>query len=138
MRFSQLARGLLGCTALPVLARPSSSIGVPNLLSRKRSDATKAGYLAVYWKTSENGIFFALSTNSDPLNFKEIKGGQPVIVPKLGTKVARDISIVPAGGADAGSKWYILGTDLNISAVRVPLAVEAQNDGVSLEGNVLG
>lgn len=108
---------LLGLTALPAtLARPSPDI-LSEMLSQKRADSTKAGYLSVYWKTSQNGIFFAISKNADPLNFQEINGGQPVIVPTLGTKVARDISIVPAGGANAGSKWYILGTDLNISAV---------------------
>lgn len=106
---------LLGLTASA--ARPPSPGALTDKLLHKKADATKAGYLAVYWKTSENGIFFALSTNDDPLSFTEINGGEPVIVPTLGTKVVRDVSIVPAGGADADAKWYLLGTDLNISAV---------------------
>lgn len=114
----------LGLTAsyAPALARPSPDVSSP-MFSQKRADSTKAGYLSVYWKTEENGIFFAISTNADPLNFQEINSGQPVIVPTLGTKVTRDVSIVPAGGAEAGSKWYILGTDLNISAVGAFLLV---------------
>ena len=83
----------------------------------KRADSTKAGYLAVYWKSAETGVFFALSTNEDPLNFTEVNGGKALFVPTVGTKVIRDVSIVSGGGDEADSKWYILGTDLNIGAV---------------------
>lgn len=83
----------------------------------KKADSSKAGYLAAYWKTSETGVFFALSSNDDPLSFTELNGGKPIFIPTLGTKVIRDVSIVSGGGDELDSKWYIIGTDLDISSV---------------------
>ncbi|KAL0262012.1 hypothetical protein SLS55_003447 [Diplodia seriata] len=80
----------------------------------KRADSSKVGYLTAYWKTNETGIFFALSTNDDPLTFTPINGGEPLFVPTLGQKTVRDLSIVPGGGEEDATKWYLLATDLNI------------------------
>ncbi|KAI1848715.1 hypothetical protein JX266_005574 [Neoarthrinium moseri] len=97
-----------------ISALPSQSLD--DILLEKKADSTKVGYLAVYWKTSATGIFFALSTNDNPLGFTELKGGKPVIIPKVGTKVVRDVSIVPGGGKDANVIWRIIGTDLDIGS----------------------
>ncbi|KAL0570714.1 hypothetical protein V5O48_011248 [Marasmius crinis-equi] len=84
------------------------------ILPKRQADPSKVGYLAAYWKTSESGIFFALSDNANPLAFTEINGGSPIFVPTVGQKVARDISIIsPEGDA---SKYYIVATDLNIDS----------------------
>ena len=37
--------------------------------------------------------------------------------PTKGTGGVRDPTIVPGGGKEAGKKWYIVGTDLNIGKV---------------------
>ena len=40
--------------------------------------------------------------------------GQPVIIPTKGTQGVRDPAIISGGAAEAGKKWYIIGTDLDI------------------------
>ncbi|OJJ96587.1 hypothetical protein ASPACDRAFT_54462 [Aspergillus aculeatus ATCC 16872] len=74
----------------------------------------KAGYLAVYWTTEDNSVYFALSNNDDALGFQAINGGNPIVSPTLGTKAVRDTSIIAGQGKDSG-KYFILGTDLNIA-----------------------
>ncbi|KAF9632469.1 hypothetical protein BFW01_g3331 [Lasiodiplodia theobromae] len=101
-----------------VLACASAALAVPfasdsGILSKK-ADSTKVGYLAAYWKTDETGIFFALSTNDNPLQFNPVNGGEPLFVPTLGQKTVRDLSLVPGSGEEEGTKWYLLATDLNI------------------------
>lgn len=104
-----------------VLACASAALAVPfasdsGILSKK-ADSTKVGYLAAYWKTDETGIFFALSTNDNPLQFNPVNGGEPLFVPTLGQKTVRDLSLVPGSGEEEGTKWYLLATDLNIEDV---------------------
>jgi hypothetical protein len=95
---------------LPALAIPTGST------LQKKADSSKVGYLAVYWTTEDNSVYFALSSNDDALGFKSINGGKPIVSPTLGTKAVRDTSIIAGQGKSAG-KFYILGTDLNIDAV---------------------
>jgi hypothetical protein len=95
---------------LPALATPTGST------LQKKADSSKVGYLAVYWTTEDNSVYFALSSNGDALGFKTINGGKPIVSPTLGTKAVRDTSIIAGQGENAG-KFYILGTDLNIDAV---------------------
>ncbi|CAP94450.1 hypothetical protein E8E15_004564 [Penicillium rubens] len=94
---------------LPALAIPTGST------LQKKADSSKVGYLAVYWTTEDNSVYFALSSNDDALGFKSINGGKPIVSPTLGTKAVRDTSIIAGQGKSAG-KFYILGTDLNIDA----------------------
>lgn len=98
---------LATCAAAFAAAAPLES-----LLTRQ-TDSDKAGYLAVFWKTDENGVFFALSDDDNPLAFTEINGGEPIFVPTLGQKTVRDVSIV--ADVEDASKWHLVATDLNIN-----------------------
>lgn len=108
---------ITGLLALPIstlaLALPSRL--APTHLSKK-ADETKAGYLAVYWTTEDESVYFALSANDDALGFEAINGGKAIVSPTLGTKAIRDTTIVRGQGDDEG-KYYIIGTDLDIDSV---------------------
>ncbi|KAI9371376.1 glycosyl hydrolase [Aspergillus egyptiacus] len=93
--------------SLPVLSSPLPTKSTTN------PNAAKAGYLAVYWTTEDESVYFALSSNEDPLAFERLNNGNAVISPTLGTKAIRDTTIIEGKGADEG-KYYIIGTDLNI------------------------
>lgn len=88
----------------------------PLPLPKHKADPSKVGYLNLYWKTVDESIYYALSNNSDPLNFVPINGGRPIVSPTLGTKAIRDVSIIEGVGRDKG-KYYMFGTDLNIDTV---------------------
>ncbi|KAL4876455.1 hypothetical protein BJY04DRAFT_142578 [Aspergillus karnatakaensis] len=108
MKFTTLVAGLL---ALPLtLAIPTIPL---NKHLSKKADPAKAGYLAVYWTTEDESVYFSLSSNEDPLGFQSINGGEAVISPTLGTKAIRDTTIIEGRGEDEG-KYYIIGTDLDI------------------------
>ncbi|KAL6230363.1 hypothetical protein BDW75DRAFT_73930 [Aspergillus navahoensis] len=105
---------------LPSLALLSLSVpgilALPHLGSKhltNKADDTKAGYLAVYWTTEDESVYFALSSNEDPLGFEAINGGNAIVSPTLGTKAIRDTTIIRGEGEDEG-KYYIIGTDLDI------------------------
>lgn len=108
MKFVSIVGALLALTPIATLALPSR-------LSKK-ADPSKVGYLAVYWTTEDESVYFALSSNDDPLGFEAINGGNAIVSPTLGTKAVRDTSIIRGGGEDEG-KYYIIATDLDIDAV---------------------
>lgn len=99
-----------------ILALPHLGPKRPN----KKVDDTKVGYLAVYWTTEDESVYFALSSNDDPLGFEAINGGNPIVSPTLGTKAIRDTTIIRGEGEDEG-KYYIIGTDLDIDTVCSPI-----------------
>ncbi|MFC7535140.1 family 43 glycosylhydrolase [Actinoplanes sp. GCM10030250] len=73
------------------------------------------GYLFSYF-TGEgysNGeqIYHALSNGNDPLSWREINGGQPVLTSTLGTTGLRDPFIIRS---PEGDKFYQIATDLKI------------------------
>ncbi|KAL4981221.1 glycosyl hydrolase [Aspergillus desertorum] len=107
MRTSFLA--LLSLSIPGILALPH--LGSMHLA--KKVDDTKVGYLAVYWTTEDESVYFALSSNDDPLGFEAINGGNAIVSPTLGTKAIRDTTIIRGEGEDEG-KYYIIGTDLDI------------------------
>ncbi|KAH8660693.1 glycoside hydrolase family 43 protein [Tricladium varicosporioides] len=80
-----------------------------------RADASLVGYLGVFFLGSAPDIYFYLSNGNNAFSFKALKGGQAILNPTLGTGGVRDPSIINGGGADAGKKWYIIGTDLDIA-----------------------
>lgn len=88
----------------------------PLPLDLHTADPTKVGYLDFYWKTEDESVYLALSNNSNPLDFRPINGGKPVVSPTLGTKAVRDVSIVEGVGRDKG-KYWLIGTDLDIDTV---------------------
>ncbi|EKG10174.1 hypothetical protein MPH_12774 [Macrophomina phaseolina MS6] len=107
--FRSTIRILASCAATLAVAAPFESLSV------RQAETDKVGSLAVYWKTNETGVFFALSTNDDPLAFTDINDGKPIFVPTLGQKTVRDVSLIPGSGEDEATKWYLIATDLNIN-----------------------
>jgi hypothetical protein len=116
--FTSLTTALLA--VLPALAIPMEST------LQKKAEPSNVGYLAVYWTTADNSVYFALSSNDDALGFTAINGDKPIVKPTLGTKAVRDVSIITGQGDNAG-KYYILGTDLNIATVRPSPAFVTRN-----------
>jgi hypothetical protein len=82
-----------------------------------RADPNLAGYLGVFFLGADPYVYFYLSNGNDPLSFKALNKGSPIIKPTKGTGGVRDPTIIPGGGSEAGKKWYIIGTDLNIGKV---------------------
>ncbi len=73
-----------------------------------------AGYLFVYFTDDEGQgggeeIYFSLSQGNDPLHWRELNGGKPVLTSKLGEKGVRDPFIIRS---PQGDKFFLLGTDL--------------------------
>lgn len=83
----------------------------------RRADSSLAGYLGVFFLGADPFVYFYLSNGNDPLSFKALNKGSPIIKPTKGTGGVRDPTIIPGGGNEAGKKWYIIGTDLNIGKV---------------------
>lgn len=105
-----------GLLALPISTLALALPFFPPTHLSKKADETKSGYLAVYWTTEDESVYFALSSNEDALGFEAINGGKAVVSPTLGTKAIRDTTIVRGEGDDEG-KYYIIGTDLDIDTV---------------------
>ncbi|KAK0721624.1 glycosyl hydrolase [Lasiosphaeria miniovina] len=103
----------LSCLALSTGAR-SIDTTVPAADIAKRADPSLAGYLGVFFLGADPYVYFYLSSGNDPVAFKALNRGAPVMRPTKGTGGVRDPSIIAGSGADAGKKWYIIGTDLNI------------------------
>ncbi|OIW24410.1 hypothetical protein CONLIGDRAFT_584459 [Coniochaeta ligniaria NRRL 30616] len=73
-----------------------------------------SGYLGAFFLGADPYVYFYLSNGNNPISFKPLNKGSPVMKPTKGTGGVRDPAIVQGGGAEAGKKWYIVGTDLNI------------------------
>ncbi|KAK3378852.1 glycoside hydrolase family 43 protein [Lasiosphaeria ovina] len=110
----------LSCLALSAGARsvdPASASSTNRATESdiaKRADPSLAGYLGVFFLGADPYVYFYLSTGNNPVAFKALNRGAPVMRPTKGTGGVRDPSIIAGSGADAGKKWYIIGTDLNI------------------------
>lgn len=83
----------------------------------QRADASLTGYLGTFFLGNEPDVYFYLSNGNNPLSFTALNGGSPILVPTEGTGGVRDPAIAAGGGNEAGKKWYIVGTDLDISKV---------------------
>lgn len=72
------------------------------------------GYLFSYFTSEDaNGeqVYFALSQGNDPLNWRELNGGNPVLTSTLGEQGVRDPFIIRS---PEGDKFYQIATDLKI------------------------
>ena len=107
---------LLSSWTCLVLGLPVDVEGYGSQLAR-RADPNLAGYLGVFFLGADPYVYFYLSNGNDPLSFKALNKGSPIIKPTKGTGGVRDPTIIPGGGSEAGKKWYIIGTDLNIGKV---------------------
>ncbi|MFI7702495.1 family 43 glycosylhydrolase [Nonomuraea sp. NPDC049480] len=78
-----------------------------------RQDYT--GYLFSYFTgegtTDGEQVYFALSRGNDPLRWRELNGGKPVLTSTLGEKGLRDPFIIRS---PEGDKFYQIATDLRI------------------------
>jgi hypothetical protein len=83
----------------------------------RRADPSLAGYLGVFFLGADPYMYFYLSNGNDPLSFKALNRGTPIVRPTKGTGGVRDPTIVPGGGSETGKRWYIIGTDLDIGKV---------------------
>ncbi|KAG8630004.1 hypothetical protein KVT40_001623 [Elsinoe batatas] len=83
------------------------------LLSRQTSP-TNVAYLNAFFFGAEPKVYFDLSNGNNPLSFSPLNSGAPILTATTGTAGARDPNLVLGGGPDAGNKWYILATDLDI------------------------
>lgn len=81
----------------------------------KRADSSLTGYLGAFFLGDEPDVYFYLSQDNSAISFSALNGGKPILVPTVGTGGVRDPAIVSGGGNEAGQKWYIVGTDLDIS-----------------------
>jgi hypothetical protein len=87
------------------------------LRAEPRADLNLVGYLGAFFLGADPYVYFYQSNGNDPVSFKALNKGQPVLRPTKGTGGVRDPAIVQGGGNEAGRKWYIVGTDLNIGKV---------------------
>ncbi|CAM4364531.1 hypothetical protein L1N85_22380 [Paenibacillus alkaliterrae] len=75
-----------------------------------------AGYLFSYFtgEGTPDGeqIYFALSVGNDPLRWKELNGGKPVLTSTMGEKGVRDPFMIRS---PEGDKFYMIATDLKIN-----------------------
>ncbi len=79
------------------------------------ANAPKTGYMFSYFtgEGTPNGeqMYFALSKGNDPLHWRELNGGKPVLYSTLGEKGIRDPFITRSPDGD---KYYLIATDLRI------------------------
>jgi O-glycosyl hydrolase len=75
-----------------------------------------AGYLFSYFtgEGTPDGeqVYFALSEGNDPLRWKELNGGKPVLTSTMGEKGVRDPFLI---ASPDGDRFYLIATDLKIN-----------------------
>jgi hypothetical protein len=102
-------------TLLPtLLALPTQSLDFTDYGIAPRADPSLTGYLGVFFLGDKPSVYFYLSNGNNANSMTALNKGQPVINPTKGTVGVRDPAIISGGAAEAGRKWYIIGTDLNI------------------------
>ncbi|KAK3938862.1 arabinosidase [Diplogelasinospora grovesii] len=97
---------------------------------RAGADPNLTGYLGAFFLGADPFVYFYLSNGNDAISFKALNKGSPVVKPTKGTKGVRDPAIVSGGGAEAGKKWYIIGTDLNIGSTTWDAAQRTGSRGI--------
>lgn len=85
-------------------------------VKERPADEKYAGYFFTYFtgegtSTGEQ-VHFALSNGNDPLNWRELNNGKPVLTSTLGEKGVRDPFIIRS---PEGDKFYMIATDLKIN-----------------------
>ncbi|KAF3018553.1 hypothetical protein E8E14_012579 [Neopestalotiopsis sp. 37M] len=95
-----------------------------------RADTSLVGYLGAFFLGADPYVYFYLSNGNNAVSFKALNKGQPVIKPTKGTGGVRDPAIVQGGGSEAGKKWYIVGTDLDIGKTTWDAAQRTGSRGI--------
>lgn len=115
MKFLSSSLFALSSLAACTFATP---VDLSQLSCTRRADPSLVGYLGAFFLGSEPNVYFYRSNGNNAISFVAQNDGSPVIVPTLGTQGVRDPSIISGAGEEAGHKWYIIGTDLNIGKAR--------------------
>ncbi|KAK6212599.1 hypothetical protein LQW54_005185 [Pestalotiopsis sp. IQ-011] len=95
-----------------------------------RADPSLVGYLGAFFLGADPYVYFYHSNGNSPVSFKALNRGQSVIRPTKGTGGIRDPAIVSGGGTEAGKKWYIVGTDLDIAQTTWDAAQRTGSRGI--------
>ncbi|WNM34318.1 family 43 glycosylhydrolase [Streptomyces sp. Li-HN-5-11] len=101
---------------LSLLAAPPSTAhsGAPPV-TRPASQPKYAGYLFAYFtgEGTADGeqIRYALSRGNDPLHWRELNAGKPVLTSTIGEKGLRDPFVIRS---PKGDKFYLIATDLRM------------------------
>lgn len=113
------AIGLAGAASLCAVAAPTTSLST-------RADSSLVGYLFIHFYDNYRSpgdyttypageqVFGHISNGNNALSYKPLNGGAPLLTSNVGTKGVRDMYLV---SKDDQSQHYIIGTDLNQTAV---------------------
>lgn len=84
-------------------------------IKEKKAEEALAGYLFSYFAGEGNPqgeqVYFALSEGNNPLRWRELNGGKPVLTSTLGEKGIRDPFLIRS---PEGDRFYLIATDLKI------------------------
>ncbi|KAL7621810.1 hypothetical protein AAE478_007310 [Parahypoxylon ruwenzoriense] len=98
--------------------------------AERRADSGLVGYLGAIFLGADPYVYYYLSSGNNPLSFKALNKGQPILRPTKGTGGIRDPFLVQGGGPEAGRKWYIVGTDLDIGKTSWDAAQRTGSRGI--------
>lgn len=98
-------------TTLALLPEPTGDL-TSHITPRANANSSLTGYLGVFFLGDAPNVYFYQSTGNNAASMNPLNGGNPVIVPTLGTKGVRDPSIITS---TTDNKYYIIGTDLDIA-----------------------
>lgn len=111
----RLLAGAAGGLAATALAGPARATAADAGAARPSSRAEYGGYLFSYFTgegTAEGEqVYFALSEGDDPLRWRELNGGAPVLRSDVGTGGVRDPFLLRSPD---GTRFFQLATDLRI------------------------
>ncbi|KAI1188020.1 glycoside hydrolase family 43 protein [Nemania serpens] len=100
------------------------------LRAEPRADSSLVGYLGAFFLGADPYVYLYQSNGNNPTSFRALNKGQPVLKPTKGTGGVRDPALVQGGGEEAGRKWYIVGTDLNIGKTNWDAAQRTGSRGI--------
>ncbi|KAL4735950.1 glycosyl hydrolase [Aspergillus similis] len=72
-----------------------------------------AGYLLSTFTDANPSVFWYISSAADPLAFKPLNGGNPVLQSTVGTRAVRDIFLT---ASEERGEYFVIATDLDINA----------------------
>jgi beta-xylosidase len=100
---------------LGLLAAPPSTAGTENSGALPVTQPKYAGYLFAYFtgEGTADGeqIRYALSRGNDPLHWRELNAGKPVLTSTIGEKGLRDPFVIRS---PRGDRFYMIATDLRM------------------------
>ncbi|KAI0544983.1 glycoside hydrolase family 43 protein [Xylaria curta] len=131
MRLQDLLRAVVWIGTWPIFSA-ANPIDLQDfgLRAEPRADSNLVGYLGAFFLGADPYVYLYQSNGNSPTSFKALNKGQPVLKPTKGTGGVRDPAIVQGGGAEAGTKWYIVGTDLNIGKTNWDAAQRKGSRGI--------